>query len=99
MLYFSLSYLQLENRVLPPIGTTSRATKLSSLSGIQYAVADIKTFNDGMTSNTTASQHIESSKAVNNVMDLHAKSGNESNANIYLHFWCAKGDNSIEYLQ
>lgn len=63
MLYFSLSYLQLENFVLPPIGTTvtHRPTKLSSLSSIakqqqqqppkqqnqQESTSSIKEFIDG----------------------------------------------------
>lgn len=67
MLCFSLSYLQLENFVLPPIGTTAihRPTKLSSLNGIaqqqqqqqeqQQSVSSIKSaFNDEETTSNTA---------------------------------------------
>lgn len=76
--YFSLSYLQLENRVLPPIGTTPRATKLSALGNVQEPVADIKTFNDEMTSYTIALQHIGSDTMVGNSgMDLRMKNGTD----------------------
>lgn len=68
MLCFSLSYLQLENFVLPPIGTTAvhRPTKLSSLNTTaqqqqllqqqqQQSASSIKALNDeGTTSSTTA---------------------------------------------
>lgn len=39
MVYFSLSYLQLENRVLPPIGATSRAVKRNSFNGAREPLA------------------------------------------------------------
>ena len=68
MLCFSLSYLQLENFVLPPIGTAviHRPTKLSSLNSIaqqqqqpqqqeqQQSDGNIKAFNDEETESNTA---------------------------------------------
>lgn len=66
MLCFSLSYLQLENFVLPPIGTSAavhRPTKLSSLNTIvqqqqqeqpQQSVSSIKALNDEKTTPKTA---------------------------------------------
>lgn len=94
MLYFSLSYLQLENRVLPPIVSTPppRAAKLSTLNNVQGPVANIKTFNDEMTSNTIAlEQHAESDTLGNNGMDLRMKNGNnELHANNCIG---EKGDN------
>lgn len=86
LLYFSLSYLQLENRVLPPIGTTSRATnKRSSLNSLREPEVEthIKTFDNEMTSNMVAPQYnMEPYSMGNNAMDLRAKSGcNETYAN------------------
>lgn len=90
-IYFSLSYLQLENRVLPPIGTTSRATKLNALTNVQEPIADIKAFNDEMTSNTATAQHIGSSTMANSATDLRMKNGHELYANACIG---EKGDNS-----
>lgn len=81
---FSLSYLQVENR-LPPIAATSFATKLCLLKSVQEpSTTDIKTIEDEMTSNTTTEhqqqqqeQHIESGSMESTAIDLRANSGNE----------------------
>lgn len=99
MLNFSLSYLQLENRVLPPIGATSRATIRGSFNGIReplasIAATNIKTFDNEMTSNTASAQHYTDSSGamVNSTRDLRAKSdNNESYANTCNE---ERGDNS-----
>ncbi|XP_031626541.1 armadillo repeat-containing protein 2 isoform X2 [Contarinia nasturtii] len=82
---FSLSYLQLENRVLPPIGTTSLVTKLSLLNGVEEPDGSIKNVDDEMTSNRSAlqqQQHQTDSCAMgNNVMDLRAKSDKNNRNN------------------
>lgn len=92
-LYFSLSYLQLENRVLPPIGATSHAVKRNSFNGAPLATptttsaiaaADIKPFDNELTSNTAAAQHYnEPCSKGYNARDLRVKSVscNEFHAN------------------
>lgn len=77
----------MENRVLPPIETTSLVTKLSILNGVQEPDGSIKSVDNELTSNTSVSQqqhyyhHTDSFSMGNNVMDFRAKSGNESYAN------------------
>lgn len=82
---YSLSYLQVENR-LPPIAATSIATKLCLLNSVQEPSAtDIKTIDDEMTSNTTTEHRqqqqqehqIESGSMESTAIELRTKSGNE----------------------
>lgn len=80
--------------MLPPIVTTSRATKYSSLNSVHEPATSIKTFNDEMTFNRIVAQHNEPSTTGTNAMNSQAKNTktcNESYANSYAG---EKGDNS-----
>lgn len=92
MFICSLSYLQLENRVLPPIGATSRATKYGSLNSVHEPATDIKTVDNEMTTNMiAASQHADPNSMGYNATNIRASNSNESHANT-----CRtnKGDNN-----
>lgn len=76
MFCFSLSYLQLENFALPPIGTTAvhRPTKLSSLNSIAQqqqqqpeqpqTVSSTKAINDAKTTPSTAGTAVATTKPI-----------------------------------
>lgn len=77
-----MSYLQLENRVLPPIGQTSRTTKYSSLNSVHEPVTNVKTIvDDGMTTSNMTQHVVDLNSMGNNATNLRASHNNESNAN------------------